>query len=61
MRLTGVWMISMDEDHAFPDQRLLQLCIRPRYLTVLSRVPCARNAHCEARLEGADSSIIDSF
>ena len=28
MRLTGVWMVSMDKDHAFSDQHLLQLGIR---------------------------------
>ena len=42
MRPAGVWMVSMDQDHAFSDQHLLQLGIRSGYLTVVSRVPCAR-------------------
>ena len=41
-KLTGVWMVSVDQDHAFPDQHLLQLGTRSGYLTVVSRVPCAR-------------------
>ena len=54
MRLTGVWMVSMDQYHAFPDQNLLQLGIRSGYLNVVSRVPCARVVRCVARLEGED-------
>ena len=46
---------------AFPDQHLLQLGIRLGYLTVVSRVPCARVVCCAARLMGEDSSTIDSF
>ena len=52
MRLRGVWMVSMDKDHAFPDQHLLQLGIRSGYLTLTSKVPCARVVRCAARLEG---------
>ena len=37
-----VWMVSVDQDHTFPDHHLLQLGIRLGYLTVVSRVPCAR-------------------
>ena len=48
----GVWMVSVDQDHAFPDQHLLQLGIRLGYLTVVSRVPCARVSCCAVRLEG---------
>ena len=54
-------MISMDQDHAFSDQHLLQLCIRLGYLTVVSRVLCARVVCCAAGNEGGDSSIFDSF
>ena len=61
MRLTGVWMVSVDQDHAFPDQHLLQLGIRSGYLTVVSRVPCARVVCCAARWEGEYGSIIDPF
>ena len=43
MRLIGVWMVSVEQDHALPDQHLLQLGIRSGYLTVASRVPCAIN------------------
>ena len=35
-------MVSIDQEHAFPDQHLLQLGIRLGYLTVGSKVPCAR-------------------
>ena len=58
MRLTGVWMVSLDQDHAFRDQHLLQLGIRSGYLTVVSRVPCARLLRCAGRHERGDSSII---
>ena len=39
MRLTGIWMVSVDQDHTFPDQHLLQLDIRLGYLTEVGRVP----------------------
>ena len=42
MRPTGVWMVSVDQDHAFRGQYLLQLGTRSGYSTVVSRVPCAR-------------------
>ena len=61
MRLTDVKMVSMEQDHAFPDHHILQLGIRLGYLTVVSRVPCARVVCCAARLERVDSSIVDSF
>ena len=61
MRLMGVWMVSVDQDHAFPDQHLLQLGIRLGYFTVVIGVPCARVIRCVARYEGGDSSIIDLF
>ena len=54
-------MVSVDQDHALPDQHLLQLGIRLGFLTVVSRVPCARVICCVARQEGEDSSIIDVF
>ena len=49
----------MDQDHAFPDQRLFQLDIISGYLTVISRIPCAMVVHCVARQKKEDSSIID--
>ena len=61
MRLTGVCMLSMDQDHASPGQHLLQLGIRLGCFTVVSGVPCARVVYCVARLEGEDSSTIDRF
>ena len=54
-------MVSVDQDHAFLDQHLLQLGIKLGYLTVVSRVPCARIVRCLTRYEGRDSSIIDYF
>ena len=51
-RPTGVWMISVDQDHAFWGQHLLQLGTRLGYSTVVSRVPCVRVLCCAARLEG---------
>ena len=61
MRLTDVSMVSVEQDHVFPDQHLLQLGISSGYFTMVSRVPCARVVCCVARLEREDSSIIDSF
>ena len=61
IRLRGVRMISMDQDHAFPYQYLLQLGIRSDYLTMVSKVPCARITHCAAWRDGENSSIIDPF
>ena len=40
MRLTGVWMVSMDQEHAFSGQYLLQFSIRLGRSTVVSRVFC---------------------
>ena len=54
-------MVSVDQDHAFRGQYLLQLGARLGYLTVVSRVPCARIVCCAARLEGEDCSIIDLY
>ena len=54
-------MICVDQDHAFPDQHLLQLGIRLGYLTVVSRVHCARGLCCVTRYEGGDSPISDYF
>ena len=34
MRLTDVWMVSVDQDHAFPGQNPLQVDIRLGYSTV---------------------------
>ena len=61
MRPTGVWMVSVDQDHAFPGQHLLQFGTKSGHLTVVSRVPCARILCCAVRLEGEDCSIIDPF
>ena len=61
MRPTGVWMASMDRDHAFRGQHLLWLGTRSGYLTLVSRVPCARIVCGATRLEGEDYSIIDPF
>ena len=52
-------MVSCHQDHAFPDQHLPQLGIRSGYLTMVSRVPCARVLRCATLLEGEDSSITD--
>jgi len=60
-RPTGVWMVSVDQDHAFPGHHLLQLDTRSGCLTVVSRVPRARVVCCAARLDGKDCSIIDPF
>ena len=60
IRLTDVRVVSVDQDHAFPDNHLLQLGIRFGYLTAVSRIPWARVVCCVARHEGWDSSIIDS-
>ena len=61
MRPTGVWIASVDRDHAFWGQHLLQLGTRLDCLTVVCRVPCARVLWRAARLKGEDYSIIDSF
>ena len=61
MRLENVWTVSMDQNNAFPDQHMLQLGIRSGYLTVVSRVPCARGLRCVARQEAEDSSMNDVF
>ena len=39
MRPTGVWMVSVDRDHAFWGQYLLQLHTMSGYSTVVSGVP----------------------
>ena len=59
MRLISFWMVSVDQDHTFHDQHLLQLGIRLGHFTVVSRVPCARVVYCAARREREDSVIID--
>ena len=59
--LRGVGMVSSNQDHAFSDQHLLQLGTRSGYLTVISRVACARVLRCVTRYEGGDSSTIDYF
>ena len=51
----------MDQDHAFPNQHVLQLGIRLGLLAVVSRVPYVRVVCCVALLEGEDSSISDPF
>jgi len=56
-----VWMVSVDQDLVFPDQHLLELGIRSGYLTLISRVPCARVLCCLTRYEVGDSPIIDHF
>ena len=61
MRPMDVLMVSVDQDHAFRGQHLLQVGTRLGYSTVVSRVPCARVLCCADRLEGEDYSIIDSF
>ena len=60
MRLTGDWMLSVEQDHAFPDQHLFQLGIRSGYLTVVSRVPCARVVRYVPRDERGDITTTDS-
>ena len=54
-------MVSVDQDHAFPDRYLLHLGIGLGYLTVVRRVPCARVLRCVAKQEGEDSSMNDVF
>ena len=54
-------MVSVDQDHAFRGQYILQLCTKSGYLTVVSRVPGARVLCCAARLEGGKWSKIDPF
>ena len=61
MRPTGVWIASVDRDHAFQGQYLLHFGTRSGYLTVVSRVVCARVVLCVARLEGEDSFIVNPF
>ena len=61
MRPTGVWTVSVDQDHGFPGQHLLQLGTRLGYSNVVSRIPCARVVSHVARLEGEDCSIIDPY
>ena len=61
MRPTGDWMVSVDQDHAFRGQHLLQLGTKSGYLTVVDRVPGAWVLYCAARLEGGDCSKIDPF
>ena len=61
MTPTGVWNVSVDQDHAFPGHHLLQFVTRLGYLTVVSRVPCERVICCAARIEGEDCSITDPF
>ena len=54
-------MVLVDQAYAFQGQHLLELGIRSGYLTVVSRVPCARVLCCAARLEGEDCSKLDPF
>ena len=61
MRPMGVLMVSVDQDHAFRGQHLLQLGTRSGYSTVVSRVPCARVLCCAVRIEGEDCSKVNSF
>ena len=61
MRPTGVWMVSVDQDHTFPNQHVLQLGIRVGFLAVVSNVHCVRVVCCAALLEGRASSITDPF
>ena len=58
---TGVWMLSMDRDHAFPGQHLLQLVTRLGYLTVVSRKPCARVLCVRGQTRGVILLWIDPF
>ena len=54
-------MVSVDQNHAFPERYVLQLGTRLGYLTVVSRVPCARVLCCVTGQEAGDSSINDIF
>jgi len=56
MRLTGVWMVSVDQDRTLPHQYLLKFGNRLGYLTVVSKVPCARIVCYVARNEGEIAS-----
>ena len=61
MMFKVVWIVSVDQDHAFPDQHLLQFGVRLGHLTVVSRVPWARVLRCVTRYEAGYSSTIDYF
>ena len=61
MRLKGVWMVSVDKEHAFSGQQLLKLGIRLCCFSVEGRVLCARVVCYAARHEERNSSIMDSF
>ena len=61
MRAKSDWMVSVDQDHAFRGQHLLQLGTKWVNLTMVSRVPCARVLCSAVRLDGDDCSIIDPF
>ena len=52
MRLTDVWMVSVDQNHSFPGHNLLQLSIRLGCFMVVTRVSCAKVVCCVARHEG---------
>ena len=49
MRLTDIWVVFKDSDHAFPCQNLLELGIRLGYWTVGGKVPCATIYNCMTR------------
>ena len=57
MRVTGLGMVSVDPNHAFPAKNLPQFGTRLGYLTAKSEALFARILRCAAALEGADSSL----
>ena len=61
MKFIGIRMVSVDPNHAFPSQNLLQLGLRLGYLSVVSTVFCVRSVCCVAGKENKNSSIIIPF
>ena len=61
MRVTGLGMVPVSPDHAFPAQNPRQLGTRLGYLTAKSEALFARILRCVAALEGADSSLATPY
>ena len=61
MRVIGLWMGSVDQDHTFPGLNSDQVDIRLVYMTVVSKVHCVRSSHYVATQGGMDISTIILF
>ena len=57
MRVTGLGMVPVDPNHAFPAKNPPQFGTRLGYLTAKSEALFARILRCAAALEGAESSL----